>query len=85
MMKPLSRVIAILLLVALITPLGMTRALADLMLPSGLQAIHAEAFLGDTGLTTVTVPEGTVSIGSRAFADSSLTDIYLPISLTDIA
>ncbi len=84
-MKRISRIVAFALLITLISPLVMTEAMAGLVLPSALQAIQDEAFCGDSGLESVVIPDGTVSIGSRAFADSSLTDIYLPVSLTDIA
>lgn len=57
---------------------------AVLQLPSGVKTIEAEAFYGDTSLDEVVLPEGLTAIGSRAFADSSLTGINLPASLTEI-
>ena len=56
-----------------------------LYLPEGLLAIEAETFEGDVSLDEVIVPEGTLTIGSRAFADSGVTAITLPESLTEIA
>ena len=50
-----------------------------------LEVIEVEAFYGDDSLDEVVLPEGTVSIGSRAFANSSLRRINLPDSLTIIA
>ncbi len=57
----------------------------DLTLPSSLTSIEESAFDGDTGLDRVYVSDGVESIGRRAFADSSLRDIRLPESLTEIS
>ena len=63
-----------------------SQAMAEtLTLPSTLKTIGEEAFAGDTSLDDVVIPDGTVSIESRAFADSSLTRINLPFSLNSIA
>ena len=64
--------------------LGATAMAATLTLPSSLKVIEEEAFCGDSSLDTVIVPEGVTEIGPRAFADSSLKEIRLPDSLTDI-
>ena len=56
-----------------------------LILPSELKVIEEEAFCGNTSLDKVIIPEGTVEIQSKAFADSSLKEIVLPESLTKIA
>ena len=47
-----------------------------------LKVIQAEAFCGDTSLDKVVLPDGIKRIESRAFADSTLTEINLPDSLT---
>ena len=61
-------------------------ATADTLIqPTSVMAIEAEAFMGDTSLDEAELPEGLLSIGSRAFAQSSLKRIYLPKSLSDIA
>ena len=62
-------------------------ALAEeiLTLPDGLNRIEAEAFAGDLSISQVVVPEGVLSIGSRAFVGSGLIEITLPESLTQIA
>jgi len=56
-----------------------------LTLPAALQIIEEEAFYGNTSIEKVIVPDGTTEIRSRAFADSSLTEIELPDTLTSIA
>ena len=55
------------------------------MLPSELKIIDEQAFSGDASLEKVVVPEGTLEIRSRAFADSSVIEIELPGSLEIIA
>lgn len=60
--------------------------LADtLCLPSNLVIVDAEAFAYDALIREVVLPEGTQRIESKAFANSSLTRIYLPTSLKYIA
>ncbi len=58
---------------------------ATLKLPSGVKTIEAEAFYGDTSLYEVVLPDGLTTIGSKAFANSSLRKINLPASITNIA
>ena len=61
-------------------------AFADtLTLPAELQTIEEEAFYGDTSLDEVVIPEGTTTIGQRAFADSGLKRIDIPDTVTAIA
>ena len=55
-----------------------------LELPMDLESIGEEAFMGDTSLSNVVVPAGTTSIGTRAFADSSLATIHIPDSVNFI-
>ena len=54
-------------------------------LPESLSTIEDEAFMGDSSLQEIVLPEGTVSIGARAFAYSGLKSIVLPRSLREIA
>ena len=77
-----KRIVSALLLACLLCTNGLA---AELKLPSSLKTIGEEAFLNDSALETVVVPEGTLEIRSRAFADSSAGEIYLPQSLTIIA
>lgn len=62
-----------------------TASASTLTLPAGLRVIEAEAFCGNTSISRVVVPEGATTIEARAFADSSLTEIILPSTLTSIA
>lgn len=61
------------------------RSTASLTLPSFLTEIEEEAFCGNRSIRNVTLPEQITAIHSRAFADSGLTSINLPASLTWIA
>ena len=54
------------------------------ILPASLTVIEDEAFMGDTALTTLTVPDHVTSIGAKAFKDSGLTEVLLPDSLLTI-
>lgn len=54
-------------------------------LPEMIKEIEAEAFMGDTSIDSVYLPEGLETIGSHAFAYSSVEWIYMPESLTYIA
>lgn len=54
-------------------------------LPSSMKTIKAEAFYGDDSLYQVILPNGVTTIGSKAFAYSTLQVIHLPASLTSIA
>ena len=85
-MKPTRRLFATLLvLVMLLTNSGMT-ALAEavLTMPAALQIIDEEAFYGDTFIDKVVLPENITEIRARAFANSTLSEINLPDSLTFI-
>ncbi len=61
-------------------------ACADsLVLPADTVEIGEQAFMADTSLDEVILPEGLQRIGSKAFANSSVRRVYLPAGLTDIA
>jgi len=62
-------------------------ALADnlLSIPGTLKTIPDECFYGDTSLSAAVLGEGVKVIGSRAFANSSLTSISLPSTIEEIA
>ncbi len=86
-MKNSNRVSVIrFLLIFAVCVFAFQTGLADVLrLPSQLEIIDFEAFSGSSSLDEVELPEGLVSIGSRAFADSSLRKINLPGSLNFIA
>lgn len=81
-MKKILSVFLCLILLAAALPLN---ALASVLLPQKLQAIESEAFMGDTSLYEMELPEGVKTIGERAFKSSSITWLKLPASLTSIA
>lgn len=56
-----------------------------LVLPESTKAIETEAFYGDTSIREVVLPEGVETIGERAFANSGVTKVNLPETLTYIA
>ena len=57
------------------------REVKFLTLPAGLTEIEVEAFMGDTTVEAVIVPEGCESIGERAFAEcENLVYIRVPAS-----
>nr|MCR5173064.1 leucine-rich repeat domain-containing protein [Oscillospiraceae bacterium] len=86
-MKRIRRILAWILVLALTAADGGASALAadTLALPAETTVIEEEAFFGDTSLDEVVLPEGVTAIGPRAFAGSSVSRIYLPASLTEIA
>ena len=53
-------------------------------LPSALKEVQASAFYGDQALDVVMLPDGVESIGSKAFAESSVSLIHLPASIKSI-
>ena len=82
--KRICRAPAFIALCTLFVLAGAARA-GTLTFPAPVRSIGEEAFCGDRLLDTVVLPEGVEEIGARAFADSSLTLIRLPASLTDVA
>ena len=84
-MKIVQKLLLLVLVLSLLLGVGAEAWAETLTLPSTLKTIGEEAFAGDSSLDDVVIPDGTVSIGSRAFADSSLTRINLPFSLNSIA
>lgn len=55
-----------------------------LTLPAGLETIEEEAFCGVVSADKAVIPEGTVSVGARAFAESGFSEIRLPSTVTEI-
>ena len=85
-MKSTRRFFAIVLTLALLlTNSGMaTLAEAVLTMPAALQIIDEEAFYGDTSISKVVLSNKTTEIRARAFANSTLSEINLPASITFI-
>lgn len=87
MKRSLRRLLAILLVLIMLSAdiCTIAESAATLFLPSALQVIDEEAFYGNTSIVKIIVPYGTTEIRSKAFADSSLTELELPDTLTFIA
>lgn len=86
-MKSTRRILSFVLILVMIFADGGIAALAEgvLRMPAALKIIDEEAFYGSTSIDKVTLPEGITEIRSKAFANSTLSEINLPDSLTFIA
>lgn len=58
--------------------------LSDVQLGSGLKEISSEAFMNDFALTSITIPNGVNRIDDSAFSRTSITEIVLPDSVTNV-
>lgn len=74
-----------LILILCLTVSPALAAVGELSLPKNLKSIGEEAFMGNTSIERVKIKEGTLELGSRAFANSSAKEIYLPESMKKIA
>ena len=83
-MAIIRKIISLLLILALLALCGAS-AEVSIQLPAKLRVIGAESFAGFSDMEHVVLPEGVTEIHSRAFADTGLTEITLPSSLTYIA
>ena len=59
-------------------------SLSSVNLYQGLEIIGAQTFAGCKNLTEIRLPEGLLTIGLRAFAESGLTSVYIPDTVTRI-
>lgn len=85
-MSRMKQLFVLLALLSMFLSVPGFRAVADAAeFPDSLIEIGDEAFYGDVSLGEVVIPEGTSTIGKRAFACSSVTEITLPDSLKSIA
>ncbi|MBQ8201305.1 MAG: leucine-rich repeat protein [Clostridia bacterium] len=83
MSKILWKLIVMLGITLLLMPAA---ASADVLLPSEMTVIEAQAFINDTSLGgKLTIPEGVTTIGAEAFAGcTGLTEVVIPDSVTAI-
>lgn len=85
-MKPGLRAVWSLLIITIMLAVVPWCAEADtLYMPSELKVIEEKAFYGDSSLDKVWLNEQLLRIESKAFANSSLHEIYLPDSIEYIA
>ena len=83
----MKRCVPALMLILMTTLAFWTAALAEediLTLPADLTVIGEDAFNGDSAIRRVVLPDTVKEIRARAFANSGLTQINLPDSITDI-
>ena len=77
--------ISLILMLVVIVCWASTALATNFVIPAGTKVIEAEAFYGNTMMTDVTLPEGLLSIQSKAFANTGLTNVRLPDSLQTVA
>ncbi len=58
--------------------------LSSINLPEGLQKIETKAFYYCEKLNNITIPSTLVYVGVKAFGVTGITEIHLPITLTEI-
>ena len=83
--KSIALILSFILLAAACVMPAPAAAASTVTLPGNLKTVPAQAFYGDTSLSAVVIPEGVTSIGSKAFANSSVKTLTLPASLKSIA
>ena len=60
------------------------KSLNEVVLPSTLTNIGDDAFFDASSLKTIDIPDSVISIGSRAFQETGITEIKLPNNLKEI-
>ena len=83
--KSIALILSFILLASACVMPAPAAAASTVTLPGNLKTVPAQAFYGDTSLNAVVIPEGVTSIGSKAFANSSVKTLTLPASLKSIA
>lgn len=85
--KTAKRVAAMMLVLALLLTNGGVAAFAEAVftLPTALEIIEEEAFYGSSSIDKVVLSNRVTEIRARAFANSTLSEINLPDSITYIA
>lgn len=84
-MKPSQKMLIITLIALCMLSFFSVAEAATLNLPPALETVMDESFMGDTSLDEVVIPEGCISIGTRAFANCKIKTITLPSTLAYIA
>lgn len=80
----MKRFFCVLLALMMVFAAAASRAEGYLVLPADTVRIEDEAFAGDMSLDAVVIPEGTEHIGARAFAESGVSKVSFPGTLTFI-
>lgn len=84
-MKRTHRILSLVMILTLLLSNGSALTAANtLALPKSLKVIEEEAFYGDKSIGKVVLPDDVKEIHAKAFANSSLSEINLPDSLTYI-
>lgn len=83
MVRFIRSLLAVLCVIMCLPVSGMAQG-SCLTLPAELKRIEAEAFSHDQGITEVILPEGLTYIGSKAFDGSTLLEMTIPRSVTQI-
>lgn len=81
----MKKLVALLLVLVIPFTSIYSAAAQPLLLPKQLKEIADEAFRYTPELDVVDIPWGTESIGSKAFADSGLSKVYIPSTVLTIA
>lgn len=91
-MKKLTTILILCLLTVLLLPFSAAAenvlkdgTLSLLAMPAGLLEIEPEAFMNDKAIQGVLLEDGLLKIGSKAFAGSGVSIIYIPGSVINIA
>ena len=85
-LKPTQRIFVLALVLLVLLPNANRAAFAEgvLALPKALRIIEEEAFFGASSIDRVVLSDDVTEIRARAFANSALSQIHLPDSITFI-
>ncbi len=80
----MKKIISVLLALSLLLQVAGASA-GQVVLPGGVEAITEESFSYTSSINEVVLPWGTETIENRAFANSGITGIYIPLTVFEIA